>query len=85
MAVERALGAVFRLRRYEAAPVLDYARDAQTLRGEVDLRVVPVRVAAMLVHRGVRILAGYLRIRRKNSGKKLKKTIKESMERCDNP
>lgn len=78
VSIERALGAVFRLRRYEAAPVLDYASDRQTLRGEVDLRIAPIRAAAVMTHRGVRILAGYLRIRRKNGGKKSKQIKNQS-------
>ncbi len=62
--VEQVLGRVLRLKKFRGQPLLDYTAGQQQWRGSAKLRVVPMRIVACAVHRGVRILLGYRRIRK---------------------
>lgn len=63
--IEQALRVVVRMRTFNGTPVLDYAAERQTLRGEAVLRVLPIRLAVIVIYRGLRVYGGYRTIKRK--------------------
>ena len=78
LGVEAALRRVVRLRRFEGVPVLDYAAGKQSFAGSADLSLLPIRAAAACAVHGLRILAGYLRLRKQNRAPARKKGVTDN-------
>ena len=76
IAIEQALGKVLRLKKFEGDAQLDYAESKQKFLGTAKLRIVPMRLVGVAVHRALKMLRRYFRIRK--YGKPYRKAHKQA-------